>query len=154
MESVFAALHMKTRDSDGCHVGVDRGGTFDELQNHIRRDVVAERGREAEKFLERNLDAGVRIFFLQGAVGVGQDAVAEEKIHWLIEGKSTLFDEVESGEGERELKDGLHGWMGVGIEIAVEGGVRKRAGDGDFAVSVRGDSAELLLKSGLGVGDG
>jgi hypothetical protein len=121
----------------------------DDLQNNVCGDVVTERGGKAEKLLQRDFDVRIWIFVLQRAVGFGKDAIAEEKMNRLVERKSTLFDEMESSHREREFEHGLHGWMCVGIEIAIEGRVRNRAGYGNFAMRVSGDSADLLLEVGL-----
>jgi len=119
------------------------------LQDNIRGNVVAERGGKTEKFLERDFDVRLWIFVLQRAVGLWKDAIAEEKMNGLVEGKPTFFDEMEGSQSERELKHGLHRWMSVGIEIAVERRMRHPAGHGNFAMRVGRDSADLLLEVGL-----
>ena len=122
------------------------------MQDDVSGDVVTERCGKVEKFLERNFDVGFRIFVLQRAVGIGKDAIAEEKMNGLVDGEFTLFDEMERGDGERELEDRLHGRMSVRFEIAVEGGMGERTGDGNFATRVGGDSVDFLLKVGLRAG--
>jgi hypothetical protein len=61
-----------------------------------------------------------------------------------------LFHQVQDGEDEGELEDGLHGRVGLRIEVAVEGGVGEGAGDGEFAFGFGGYGLDLLLQ-GLGV---
>ncbi len=107
MEHMFAVLQVEAGDSEGGDVGVDGGGAADELQHHVRGNVVAERGGETEEFLERDLDVRFWIFVLQRAVGLGKDAVAQEKMNGLIEGESSFFHEMKGSERERELEDGL-----------------------------------------------
>jgi hypothetical protein len=119
------------------------------LQDNIRGNVVAERCGKTEELLEWDFDVRVWIFVLQRAVGLRKDAIAEEKMNGLVEGKPTFLDEMEGSQSEGEFKHGLHGWMSVGIEITVERRMRHPAGHGDFTMCVGGDSAHLLLEIGL-----
>jgi hypothetical protein len=52
-------------------------------------------------------------------------------------------------ERERKLEDGLHGRMGVRIEIAIESRSRQQAGHGDFSTRIGSNGGDLLLETGL-----
>lgn len=72
----------------------------------------------------------------------------------MVERELSLLDQMQHGEDERELEDGLHGRVRVGIEVAVERGAGQGTGDGDFAVGVGGDGVDLLLEGLLREGGG
>jgi hypothetical protein len=53
---------------------------------------------------------------------------------------------MENGEGERVFVHGLHGWVVVRIEVAVEGGAGKKAGDGNGSLGGLGDGGDFGLE--------
>lgn len=150
-EIVLVVFKMKTCDAERVDVAVYDLRPADGAHNQVSSGVVAERDRETQEFAQRKVNPGLRIFILQRTMGMRKDAIAGEKADGLVERKFALFDEIQSGDGERKFEDRLHRRMGVGIEVAVQRRVRQRAGYGNFALGVSGYHANLLLQGGLGI---
>jgi hypothetical protein len=78
-EAMLAVLQMKTIDSDGPDVGVYRCRTGDETQNNISGSVVTESYGQAKELAQRDVDIGLGIFVLKGAIGVRENPVTRQK---------------------------------------------------------------------------
>jgi len=149
-ETAFAVFEMKARDTERVNVIIDDFRSTDGPQDQVGGGVVALRDSQAKEFAKRDIDVGVRIFVLERAVRVRKEAVAGEKADGSIQREVAHFDDMKSGDRERQFEYGLHRRMRVRIEVAVQRGVWKRARDGDAAFGVRGDSANFFPQDGLG----
>ena len=154
VQIVLGVLHVEAGQAERGHVGVDRRGAAQEAEKDVGGGVVALSDGELNEGAERNIDIGVGVLCLERAPVLGRDAVCGEEADGLVERELALLDLVEDGEGEGELEDGLHGRMGGGVEVAVEWGSGKGAGEGDLAAGLCGDGQELLVEGGLGEGGG
>ncbi len=157
----FAGLELEAGGAEErADVGLDDGGATDDALQDLCGGVVALADGVLEEVAEGDVDVRVGVLVGEGAEGFG-DAIGGEEAEGAIErdgngfagslaGELAEVGEVEDGEAERVLEHGLHGWVVVRVQVAVEGGAGKEAGDGDGALGVLRDGGDLLLEGGRG----
>lgn len=105
MKRVFSILEMKAGDAERGDIVVDRTGTTGDAKQDVGGYVVTERDGEAQEFLHGNIDAGLGVFVLQRAVGMGQEAVLGKEADGLVEGELALLDLMQDGQSQRQFED-------------------------------------------------
>lgn len=145
----FGVLKAKAFDAERGHVILHNLCAADGAKDDVRRDVIALRDGEVEEFAYWDVDICIRVLLLERAPRLRKDAVFRPEVDGLIQLEFALLDEVQGGDGERGLKDGLHGRMGVRVEIAVEICAGKRARDRDCSFGFGSDGGDFLQQRGL-----
>jgi hypothetical protein len=111
MKCVFSILKMKAGDAERGDIVVNRAGTTDrtgtacDAKQDVRGYVVAERDGQSQEFRQGNIDAGLRIFVLQRAVGVRQETVLGKEADGLVERQLALLDLMQDCQSQGQFED-------------------------------------------------
>jgi hypothetical protein len=97
-----------------------RIATTRKAQQDVGRCIVAEGDSHLQKRPQGHVNSCIRIFVLQGAVGLGQNSVLWPEAYRLVQRELSLLHLTQDRQRQRQFEDGLHWRVRAWIEIAVQ----------------------------------
>ena len=120
MQRVFSILKMKAGDSKRSDVVADNRWTARKPQQDVRRCIVADGNSHLQKRPQGDVNASLRILILQWTIGLWQNTVLWQEANRLVQRELTLLHLVQNRQSQRQFEYGLHGGVGIWIEVAAQ----------------------------------